>query len=68
MITRRDWSCVHEVFVCSLVVNLWDKNLNIQKKTQFILSASKEVGLEMDLEKNKVQGIHILLPDYWTLP
>jgi len=30
------------------------QNLNIQKKTQFILIGSKEVGLEVDVEKNKV--------------
>jgi len=51
---RRVWNCVHEIFVCSLDVNLWDKTLNIQEKTQFILIASKEVGLEVDVEKNKV--------------
>jgi len=31
-----------------------EQNLNIQKKTQFILIGSKEVGLEVDVEKNRV--------------
>ena len=50
---RRDWNCVHEVFVCSLDVSLWDKNLNIQTKTHFIVIGGKEVGLVVDVEKTK---------------
>ena len=53
---------MHEVFVCSLDVNLLDKNLSIQTKTQFILIASKEVGLELDVKKNKVHKEFMSFP------
>jgi hypothetical protein len=47
------------------------QNLNIQKKTQFILIGSKEVDLEVDVEKNKVRmefmSFHQTTGEYYSV-
>jgi hypothetical protein len=53
----------YQLHVCTDDVNLLDENINIIKKsTEAVLDAGKEVGLEVNVEKNSVH-VHILSPD-----
>jgi hypothetical protein len=45
--------------------NLLGENTNITKKNTVILNASKEVGLEVNAEKNNMH-FHVLRPDFRT--
>jgi hypothetical protein len=44
---------MHQLVVCADDVHLLDEDINIKKKTESLLNAGEEVGLEVNTEETK---------------